>query len=219
MLKTKRFVLVKLRETAPRPTSDDVGHVHASLDRGRRPRRHAKCAISDTHVLRQGMAGRMQPAAALWSRIAARGGGRSAPIDASGDVSAERKLTGYCPRWFGKELAASTVPACHMLAMPRRESWPLAEHGSAGWFCWPRLAHGCGRHKLAQGGQLRREGAENRAGRVYVHINEACFAINSRLAASLFWVASVCAWATEAPPRPVRHARQRARCAGDGHCV
>eukprot|EP00962_Isochrysis_galbana_P013665 scaffold3874_cov114-Isochrysis_galbana.AAC.2 len=24
---------------------------------------------------------------------------------------------------------------------------------------------------------------------------------------------------TEAPPRPVRHARQRARCAGDGHCV
>eukprot|EP00962_Isochrysis_galbana_P006378 scaffold1723_cov104-Isochrysis_galbana.AAC.13 len=102
----------RLRETAPRPTSDDVGgHVHASLDRGRRPRRHAKCAISDTHVLRQGLAGRMQPAAALWSCIAARGGGRSAPIDASGEVSAERKLTGYCPLWSGKELAAFTVPA------------------------------------------------------------------------------------------------------------
>eukprot|EP00962_Isochrysis_galbana_P033658 scaffold11318_cov198-Isochrysis_galbana.AAC.1 len=66
----------------------------------------------------------MQPAAALWSRIAARGGGRSAPIDASADVSAERKLTGYCPPWSGKELAASTVPAWHMLAMPRREPWP-----------------------------------------------------------------------------------------------
>eukprot|EP00962_Isochrysis_galbana_P044459 scaffold17260_cov119-Isochrysis_galbana.AAC.2 len=33
---------LKLRETAPRPTSDDVGHVHASLDRGSRPRRQAK---------------------------------------------------------------------------------------------------------------------------------------------------------------------------------
>eukprot|EP00962_Isochrysis_galbana_P061808 scaffold45283_cov500-Isochrysis_galbana.AAC.1 len=85
MLKTKRFVLKTLRETAPRPTSDDVGHVHASLDRGRSPRRHAKCAILDTHVLRQGMAARIRRAAALWSRIVARGGGRSAPIDASGD--------------------------------------------------------------------------------------------------------------------------------------
>eukprot|EP00962_Isochrysis_galbana_P008141 scaffold2214_cov128-Isochrysis_galbana.AAC.6 len=91
-----------LRETAPCPTSDDVGHVHASLDRGRRPRRHAKCAISDTHVLRQGMAGRMQPAAALWSRIAARGGGQSAPLDASGDVPAERKLTAETGRAIGR---------------------------------------------------------------------------------------------------------------------
>jgi len=174
MLKTKRFVLKKLRETAPRPT-DDVGHVHASLDRGRRPRKHAKCAISDTHVLRQGMAGRMQPAAALWSRIAARGGGRSAPIDASGDVSAGRKLTGYCPRWSGKELAASTVPAWHMLAMPRREPWP-ARRTRLRWLVL--LATSRARLREPQ------TGSGNRAERVYMHINEACFAINSRLAAS-----------------------------------
>eukprot|EP00962_Isochrysis_galbana_P038417 scaffold13637_cov112-Isochrysis_galbana.AAC.4 len=71
----------------------------------------------------------------------------------------------------------------------RRRSWraaqgagnhgPLAEQGSAGRFCWPRLAHGCGSHKLAQGGQLRRNGAENCAARVYVHINEVYFAVKT----------------------------------------
>jgi hypothetical protein len=96
--------------------------LHRSIGAGdRADRLIARCL---TYDIREDLADRMRPGAVSWSRVASRGGVRSAPVDASRNASAERKVACGCPLQSGKELAGSTVPTYYGSAIPRREPWP-----------------------------------------------------------------------------------------------